>query len=238
MAMTGLNKRLVSLAKWMLPPSCIVCAGRAAHRDLCHDCAVTLPWNLTCCARCALPLGVAATACGACATEPPPWTRAVAPLTYEFPVDSLLRQLKFSRRLAHAHVLGQLLAEWIACHDISRPDLLIPVPLHWRRLLRRQFNQAEEIALPVARQLSIAMNAGIVRRHRHTPQQSGLTASQRRHNLRNAFVVNGDISQAHVALIDDVMTTGSTMTGVTEVLLRAGATRVDVWTVARVATPA
>ncbi len=220
-----------------MPPICIVCGGRGEHRDLCHECAIALPWNNTCCARCALPLPIATSSCGACSTRPPPWTRAISPLVFEFPVDSLLRQLKFSRRLPNGRVLGQLLAEWIASADQQRPDLLVPVPLHWRRQLRRQFNQAAEIAHPVGQRLGIPVSSRICRRRRRTPQQRGLAARERRQNLRDAFVVCGVIEDAHLTLIDDVMTTGSTLAELSKVLLRAGAARVDVWTVARVAAP-
>ena len=237
MPTSALNKTLLSLGKWLMPPTCIVCGGGAEYRDLCHDCATALPWNRSCCARCAQPLAISTVLCGACSAKLPPWTEAKSPFVYDFPVDSLLRQLKFSRRLPNAKVLGQLMAEWIAIVNQRRPDVLVPVPLHWRRQLRRQFNQATAIARPVGQRLKIPVDGRVCRRRYRTPQQSGLPARDRRRNLRNAFVVRGDIRNAHLAIIDDVMTTGSTLAELSKVLLHAGAARVDVWTVARVAAP-
>ncbi|MDH3647005.1 MAG: ComF family protein [Gammaproteobacteria bacterium] len=229
-----LTERLDCLSKWLLPPTCVVCGGNSKHRDLCHDCALALPWNDSCCARCALPLAVTAAYCGKCATRPPPWSQAKSPFVYDFPVDSLLRQLKFSRRLPNGRVLGELTAEWVASFDESKPDLLIPVPLHWRRQLGRQFNQATEIARPIQRRLNIPISERLCKRSHYTPQQSGLSAGARKRNLRNAFVVRGDVSNTHIAIIDDIMTTGSTLAELSKALLRAGAEQVDVWTVARV----
>ena len=194
-----------------------------------------MPWNRDSCIRCALPLA-GGSICGGCATKPPPWTRAHAPFVYDFPVDSLLRQLKFAGRLPHGRVLGDLLADWIASFDEARPDMLLPVPLHWQRQMKRRFNQAEEIARPLRRRLGIPVTQ-VCRRRYPTPQQRGMTAVERRRNLRHAFVMRAAVDGAHIAIVDDVMTTGSTATEITRVLLSAGAARVDVWTVARVPKP-
>ncbi|MBT8137312.1 MAG: ComF family protein [Gammaproteobacteria bacterium] len=221
------------LGEWLMPPRCVVCGGRGNNRDLCRHCAVELPWNLPCCLRCALPLATGGL-CGECAVRPPLWHRAHAPLRYEFPVDSLLRQLKFQRRLAHGRVLGELLAQWVASFDDALPELIVPTPLHWRRQLLRRFNQADEIARPLQRQLDVPVVAACSRRIA-TPPQRGLKAAQRRRNLRHAFAVRQPVRGRHVALVDDIFTTGATLAELTRVLLRAGAARVDVWTIARVA---
>jgi len=224
-----------ALKGWLFPATCIVCGGAGTFRDLCRGCAIVLPWNQDCCERCALPLPDGSL-CGICATHPPHWDRVRSPLVYEFPVDSLLRQFKFAGRLSHGRVLGELLAEWIASFDEPLPDMLIPVPLHWQRQLKRRFNQAEEITRPLHRRLKIPV-ANLCRRRYPTPQQSGLSGRERRRNLRDAFVMRGNVTGAHIAVVDDVMTTGSTVTEISRVLLRAGAARVEVWTVARVPKP-
>ncbi|MBT8131703.1 MAG: ComF family protein [Gammaproteobacteria bacterium] len=220
---------------WLMPFSCVVCGCSARQRDICRDCALELPWNRDCCRRCALPLARPAILCGQCSTRLPPWFSARSAFVYDFPVNSLLRKLKFSRQLPNGRVLGELTAEWIASFDDEKPNIIVPVPLHWRRQIKRQFNQAEEIARPISRRLKIPLANNLCYRRRATKQQHGLTATLRRRNLRDAFLVKGNTEQTHIALVDDVMTTGSTLRELSKAFLQSGASRIDVWTAARVA---
>ncbi len=221
------------LLRWILPPCCVVCRRPARERDLCDRCAPQLPWNIRACLRCALPLPENGY-CGPCLVKPPPWQSATIPFLFEPPVDTLLRQLKFSRCLAIGRVLGELLGEWIASHPLTRPDLIVPVPLHWRRQLWRRFNQAAELARPPAKRLGVPIRHNVCRRRRSTPAQRGLDGNERRRNLRSAFSIATDLGGRHVAVVDDVVTTGSTLAELSRTLLKAGAARVDVWAIARV----
>lgn len=154
----------------------------------------------------------------------------VAPLAYEFPVDAAIRAFKFHRRLEYGPAFAQLLC---AASD-GLPggiDAVVPVPLHWRRRWRRGFDQALEIAAPVAGHLGVPI-FGRVRRRRATRPQSGLSAAARANNLRNAFAVRGILPYRHVLIIDDVITTGATAGGLARVLKRAGAERVGCLAVA------
>jgi ComF family protein len=203
--------------------------------DLCAACRADLPWNTSACLGCArpLPAGASAWRCGACLSHPPAWDLAFSALHYALPVDTLVQQLKFQGRLARARLLGELLAQALQSERHTPwPAALIPVPLHPSRLRERGFNQARELALPLARHYAIPLREDIVRRIRPTAPQVGLTAAARARNLRGAFTIDG-VPPAHVALIDDVLTTGSTLTAISLALRAAGSTQIEVWTLAR-----
>jgi ComF family protein len=240
----------------LLPPHCLLCGHRSDRaRDLCSACAAELARNRSACARCALPLPVSAALCGDCLKREPSFDAAFAPFIYGHPFDLLMTKLKFGHSLAAGRVLAELwaqaLRESIASTALPLlPDLLIPVPLHPARLRERGYNQALELAKPVAREFGIALAPDLLKRRRATPAQANLDAKTRRRNLRNAFVVDTNTivenyssaalahavaaaAPRHVAIIDDVMTTGATLHECARTLKRAGVARVDVWALAR-----
>lgn len=217
------------------PKPCIGCGMRADTTGICVACRRELPWNLSACRRCAAPLAEDSSACGECIIGPPAWHRARSAFVYETPVTSLIQEFKFARKLATGRVLAALCAEWFASHARESPEVLVPVPLHWRRRLLRHFNQADEIATVFSRRLGLPVSRAC-RRIRATAPQSKLTASERRRNLRNAFIVTRPLRARHVAVVDDVLTTGSTASAMTAVLAAAGAERVEIWTLARAAS--
>lgn len=195
-----------------------------------------LPRNTACCATCALPLPIATEACGHCQRKPPPWQRAWAPFRYGWPLDRLETRFKFGRDLAAGRLLTALWQRQGVPAEL--PQLIMPVPLHSGRLRERGYNQAWELAQELAAALKIASRCDLLQRTRATSAQTGLDAAARRRNVRGAFRLQaGALLPAHVALIDDVMTTGTTLTACAKVLRRAGAARVDVWALARVSAP-
>ena len=178
--------------------------------------------------------------CGRCLKKPPPIARTHAAFRYGFPVDRLLPRFKFHRDLA----AGRELAGWMveSLREVERPDALIAVPLHPRRLRQRGYNQALELSRPLARARDLPILHHALHRVRDTAPQAGLGALARRRNPRGAFAVGRDLRNparipAHIALVDDVMTTGATLYECAKVLQRAGVGRVDVWVVARVPPP-
>ncbi len=171
--------------------------------------------------------------CGECLQRPPPVQATRAAFVYGAPLDHLLPRFKFHRDLAAGRLLSQLMVESLAQAD--RPDALVPIPLHRKRLRARGYDQALELARPVSRALRIPLLRDVLVRARHTAPQSRLDAVQRRRNLRKAFVVGPGVTvPAHVVLIDDVMTTGATLHAAAHALRRAGVARVDAWVCARV----
>jgi len=226
-----------SLLRWLLPLRCLLCGAPGADGvDLCADCAAEMPRNRRCCARCALPLATAATLCGECQQHAPPWDAAWAPFRYGWPLDRLESRFKFGRDLAAGRVLSGLWQR--EPHPAEPPSLLITVPLHRSRLRQRGYNQALELARPLARALGVPLRHDVLQRSRHTEAQTELDAVDRRRNVRGAFALcPGLAPPAHVAILDDVMTTGATLAECASVLKRAGVPRVDVWALARAPSP-
>ena len=225
----GLGRRL---ALALLPARCLVCGETGmGGQDLCRDCRAALPFNRVACARCALPLPAPGT-CGACLRSPPPFAASHGVLLYRLPVNQLLPRFKFHGDLAAGRLVAQLMAEGLA--GAARPEALVPVPLHPARLRQRGYDQALELARPLARALGLPLCSERLRRVRATPAQSELDAASRRHNVRSAFALAPGPLPRHVALVDDVMTTGATLGECARTLYRAGVLRVDAWVAARV----
>ena len=217
----------------LLPWRCLLC-GAPGERgmDLCGPCAREMPRNRRCCARCALPLPVAAERCGECLRREPPWDAAWAPFRYGWPLDRLETRFKFGEDLAAGRTLAALWHGEPA--PPQRPGLIVPVPLHRARLRRRGYNQALELARPLAHAMGIPLHRDVMSRERDTSAQTELDRIARRRNVRGAFRLRPDIVlPPHIALLDDVMTTGATLAECTRVLKRAGVKRVDVWALAR-----
>ncbi|KAF1695328.1 amidophosphoribosyltransferase [Pseudoxanthomonas koreensis] len=222
----------------MLPARCLVCTGPGEDGlDLCLACRQALPVEAHACRRCALPLPPlplpADGLCGRCLRQPSPLQATHAAFAYAAPLDRLLPRYKFHHDLAAGRLLAQLMVPALAGAD--RPQALVPVPLHRRRLRERGYDQALELARPLARSLGLPLQAGLLRRLRSTLPQSELDADARHANLRGAFEARcHGTPPAHVALVDDVMTTGATLHAAAQALRRAGVTRVDAWVCARV----
>ena len=229
-----IDARLRAPLCWLLAPRCVVCGDPGeARADLCASCRAELPFQGPACTRCALPLPEAGL-CGHCLQRPSPLKAIHAAFDYAFPVDRLLPQLKFHRDFAAGRVLVQQMARRFAA--LPRPQALVPLPLHRRRLRRRGYDQALELARPLAAALRIPLRADLLLRVRATAAQSTLDAAARQRNLRGAFAVApGAALPEHVTLFDDVMTTGATLHAAAQALRKAGVARVDAWVCARVA---
>jgi ComF family protein len=206
------------LAASLFPPKCCLCGfpGASLDLDLCSFCHTDLPWI----------------------SDPSPG--AVVALRFEPPADDLIRQLKYHGVIANARVLGVLLAQAVDERAALLPRLLVPVPLHDSRLRERGFNQAAALARYAGRMLKVPYAGATVRRVRDTPSQTELSLHERHRNVRGAFAVSGAralrrlLAAGHVAIVDDVITTGSTVAELKCVLLAAGVRKVEVWAVARV----
>jgi ComF family protein len=213
------------------PHTCLLCGGNAGSDRLCRGCSDDLPRHrMAQCPQCALPTADGHL-CGACLKRPPAFDRTRAALSYRFPVDQLVQRLKYNGRLAAAPVLGDLLARHV--ESAPRPDLLIPMPLHPSRVRERGFNHASEIGRSVARHLGLPLTTTLCQRIRDTPPQVALAYDARRRNVRGAFTCSGDVSGKRIAVIDDVMTTGTSLDELAKTLKQAGAAEVEAWVVAR-----
>lgn len=226
--------------QWLLPPLCILCSSATKRAsNICWPCQQGLPILSHYCQQCArfLPANmVIEPFCGACLTESPPYSKIFALFPYEEPIIRLIIELKFQAQLTHARAFGELLAEKIANVWYAKkplPDLIIPIPLHIKRLRERGFNQAIEIARPIAKQLNLAIHYSEVTRVKETVPQSSLPGSKRKENVARAFHTTGNYHNKIIAIIDDVITTGYTVNEFSRLLKQHGAKRIDVWCVAR-----
>ena len=228
----------------LFPSRCILCqrtvSPQPAHPsvEICGDCFRRLPHNDICCLRCALPLAEDAgdtVLCGGCIKKAPAFDYANSLFRYEDDIIRLIHQLKFAEKITIARSLGEMLLELLAKRPAieGRPDCLLPVPLHNARWRQRGFNQSAEIARVMARKLAIPIEQNAVIRQRKTTSQTGLNARERQKNIRGAFEVVTEIKAKHVLIIDDVMTTGSTVNELARVLKKGGVQRVGVLSVAR-----
>lgn len=228
----------------LLPSRCQLCGGASQRTlPLCSDCEIDLPWLNHCCTRCAIPLAPQVILpesgeCGTCLHRPPPWRHCVAAFEYAAPINRLVSNYKHRGNLTNGRILAELLAERILdqagnLYSDKLPDLLIPVPLHWRRQLMRGFNQSYDLTRLLSRQLGIPYSHRHCRKRHATKPQHNLPRAERARNLRNAFDIRGTLNGLTVALVDDVVTTGSTAAALAAKLRKAGAEQVDVWCVAR-----
>lgn len=237
MAVNGWSTFVQSL----LPAACVLCGGpgQPPDLDLCAACESELVANEPACDRCGNPLaGITggALVCGACIRSRPRFHRSFCAFRYAYPIDHLVLALKFHGAVAQGRVLGTLLGRRLSSRTAQEmPDCIVPMPLSDERFRERGYNQAIELALPVSRILGIPLRTDLVVRQRHTREQAALTRKDRKKNVRGAFAVKGGAADASIAVLDDVVTTGSTANELARVLVRAGAREVQVWAVAHAA---
>ena len=211
---------------------CLLCdepGGTVAN--LCDACAAELPTIPEPCVVCGAGAVPHTELCRVCAMRRPAIDRTVCALAYVSPVDHLVGRLKFQRDLRVVPTLAGLLQRAVAAE--AAPDGLVPVPIATARLRRRGFNQALEIARVLGKRHGVPIARSIRRRRgADTPQSSLSSTSARRANVASAFEAHAAI-EGHVVIVDDVVTTGSTVDALARCLKRAGARRVDVWAIAR-----
>ena len=212
-----------------LRPACAVCS--LGPGPVCAECEVDFfPATRPRCTVCAIPVQSPDTICGRCLSSPPHFSRTTALADYAPPVDGMVTALKFGARLDLASVFGRLLARRTS---VGANTIVAPVPLAFERLSERGYNQSMQIAHAFCKSAGARVEADIVRRIRHTPPQQALALEDRRRNVRGAFIAGGDLLNRTVMVVDDVMTSGSTMNEIARVLLAAGAARIHALVVAR-----
>jgi ComF family protein len=221
---------------------CITCKSHLGLKNhcLCDDCISALPWLTAQCPRCALPLTSHSknlrTICPECQQKAPPFRRCVAAFQYQEPINKLVTAIKTNHHAPELVQLSRLLATTIMDYyeDNQLPQIMIPVPLHWRKLTRRGFNQSYGIALMLSQHLpDIQLRNDICYRQSHSAPQHLHGKRQRLNFMRNAFTTNNRIDGQSVAIVDDVVTTKATAIAAASSLIMAGAKHVDIWCIAR-----
>lgn len=239
---------LHKLYSYFVGAACVLCDKSAqAAIDLCVDCHLGMPSNVYSCTVCALPLPppagprrkqtatpIPTLKCGHCINTQSPITESLVPFLYRPPADFMVQRLKYSDEIKYARLIGELLCSPVERRYETFPDCLIPVPLHTSRLRQRGFNQAKVITQHLSKKLQIPLQDKAVQRVSASDQQASLGARARALNMRQAFAANSAmLNGKHVAIVDDVYTTGATCTALARTLLKAGVKRVDMWAFAR-----
>lgn len=228
---------------WLkIKQTCLLCDERTDNlRSICTPCELDLPWLDGHCAQCAVPMPQAGLACGNCLKRPPAFRQVLVPWRYDFPLDTLITRFKHQSQWPFGRLLSAMLSDHLAHafdEGLQRPDALLPVPLARRRLRQRGFNQAAMLANWLSQPLQLPVS-DCLQRTRDTPAQQGLDAAARKRNLRRAFAIGApeQLDGRHLALVDDVLTTGATADALARLLLAAGAASVDVYCLARTPSP-
>lgn len=213
---------------WLAQP-CLLCGTTSRNGLFCVACEAALPYLIAPhCPVCAVPTA-GGEVCGRCLKDPPNFQHTVACFAYTFPLDKLIKALKYGEQL----VLVNSLADKLAQRVETRPDYLVPMPLHPARLRERGFNQSCELARRVAYQLNIPLLNNACQRVRDTPPQFSLSWQERDKNVRRAFACTQNLSGRSVAVVDDVMTSGASLNELALTLRNAGAIEISAWVVAR-----
>lgn len=222
------------LAGRIIPAVCFLCGAEKPRSGLlCRGCLTDLPRTRIGCPVCGVEQSTAI-ACGRCQRRPPPYDCVITAYRYTAPIDRLIWAFKFQHTLLAGRALTPALAERVRMQCRRPPQAMIPVPLHWRRLYRRGFNQSLEIARDLQRSLAVDIDTRLVRRRRATREQARLAPKERRRNLRKAFALRRIREEIEsVAIVDDVITTGTTVAELAWLLRQAGVKEIHVWALAR-----
>lgn len=229
------------IEKIITPYTCVICLETSDQkRDICSHCQNNLPLLVNTCLQCGIAFSKThrSERCGQCLKHSPHFDNTVVGFDYRSPIDGWLRQFKFHKKGLYARLLTEIYIEKLARLFEQQPEqipqVLIPMPLHWRRLAQRGFNQAHTIAQYLSQHFEIPIVYTSVTRTRYTKAQSSLGLLSRKSNIQGAFLIRNLNAMDHVAIIDDIITTGSTVNELSKQLKFKGVCRVSVWALARV----
>lgn len=214
----------------IIPASCILCGDKASNLAVCNDCIDSIPTQEHTCPRCAYPLSVSAS-CGQCLLHPPEQNSSFSLFLYQNPVDRLIAEMKYHDKIHLCHFFAELMSQQLILR--TQPQALIPVPLHAKRLRERGYNQSVELSQALSTRLNIPTLTDHISRIKNTSPQARLPYKKRKQNLKGAFSIEQSDLPEHVAIIDDVLTSGHTANEVARTLRKAGVMIIEVWTIAR-----
>ncbi len=227
-----ITHRIARLYSKLIATPCLLCGTHTDQLSLCPSCAQSLPQLPHLCQRCALPI-TQGEYCGQCLINPPArhMTRCLYP--YQSPIDHLIADLKYHEQLSVANLFANQFATQLQVHPHTMPDCLMPIPLHPIRLRHRGYNQSAEIAKVLSKRLDIPYDDRTLCRIKNTQPQTSLPYSERKKNIHSAFKCCRQSLPRHIALIDDVLTTGHTADMAAKTLMQNGVKKVELWTIAR-----
>ncbi len=227
----ALTHQSLELYRKVFPIPCLLCGLPSHASALCKACMAELPRLGPACQRCAMPLQ-SAQICGRCLRSPPVQDKAFSLYCYQGSVRRCITGFKYHQQLHNGDMFAANMAAVLSERN-TLPDCLVPIPLHPLRLRQRGFNQAVELARMLSAELGVPCRTDLLQRQKYTRSQSQLPFRQRRRNIRGAFRCEAVSVPEHIALIDDVMTSGHTSAEAARTLRRRGAQIIEVWTIAR-----
>lgn len=230
----NLNNSLKTSLNWLFPRKCISCSSIhiPSNHPLCEDCYENLPFQTHCCRQCGQHFAAHADYCGRCISHPPSFDACFCPFEYKGLIKRQIQEFKYYEKPELATQLAQLMSMEINANDIELPDLLIPTPLHTSRLRMRGYNQSLLIASSLSTQLNIPIAKNIISKHKKTDAQAQLSLKRRLKNVRGSFRQENQIHVKSVAIVDDVLTTGTTANEISKILKKNGVDYIQVWAIA------
>ncbi len=232
------NSFLHQISKAIYPNTCHNCHVETPEEDkgLCQNCRYKLKLILNPCKICGEELkdiGISESICGRCQTTPRYFDKVFAPFSYSDPLDKLIHEMKFSNKVSNCNLLAELLYEQIILQRVVLPECLIPTPFNPEQYRKRGFNQSAEIAKRLGKLLNIPVKSNIITKIENTERQAKLSYNLRQNNLKGAFILNSNVDYKHIAIIDDVVTTGATANEVSKIAKQDGVEHIQVWACAR-----
>jgi ComF family protein len=226
----NLYRPLSQALNWFAPHKCFGCKKTISQAAaFCNACYQELPFQSRTCTQCGQTIGADSDHCGQCIIAPPYYDECFCPFEYQTPIKDLICALKYNDRAEYAKIVGRLLASEVKQNQTSLPDVIIPVPIHISRLRSRGFNQAKLIADEVGKELNIKVLNSTLTKTRATLPQAQQSLINRKKALRNCFALQKKLSAQNVAIIDDVVTTGSTVNEIAKILKKNGVDYIQVW---------
>jgi len=209
------------------------------NAKLCIACHSHLPTTKQTCFVCGLPSTIGDIPCGTCLKNSPPFDKTISAFHYQAPINDFITQYKYAGKLELLPLMTDYLIHAIerslslgSSINTHKPDLLIPIPLHYKKRNKRGFNQSRLIANILFKHFNIPVSGNFITRTRQTQSQASLDANQRKKNLKNAFEIKQTLPD-RVAIIDDIVTTGATVSELASLALKHGAKHIEVWSLAR-----
>ena len=230
-----LYNQFTQLKNWLFPGTCYACAKELKRESprFCTSCLESLPYLDNACHRCGEPLFYSDSACGKCLSRLPTFDQCFCPFIYETPISKQIQELKFSDHPKNISGIADLFLQELDAKQIALPEAIISVPMHVKGLRKRGFNQSLELAKITAKKLDIPLLSDHIKKIKDTERQTKQKLEQRRKNLSGCFMSIKKIEHKHVAIIDDVVTTGSTAEEISKILKKNGVDYIQVWGIAK-----
>ena len=225
-----MNSHFEQLYSNLLPIPCRLCGVSCQHHALCDACINDLPLLGHACPRCAMPTPHSQL-CGRCLNKPPQQDFSFSLFHYQEPIKGLIADFKYHDKLYLGQLFAHLMTKPLSHRHL--PQLLIPIPLHSKRLRQRGYNQSLELAKALSKSLKIPISNQFLTRTKNTAPQASLPFEQRKNNIQHAFSLMNENIPSHIVLIDDVLTTGHTANAAVKTLRQKGVETIEVWTIAR-----